>query len=56
MFQGQRLSRIEKYKTALLEWIDGTGADFSYLAGKAHENEDLDEWIIEQLRANGYLN
>ncbi len=46
----------ERDKTSLLEWIEGTSADFAYLAGKAHEKEELDEWTIEQLRANGYLN
>ncbi len=46
----------EKYKSALLNWIDGTGADFSILAGQAREKAVLDEWTIEQLRANGYLN
>jgi arylsulfatase A-like enzyme len=46
----------ENLKSALLNWIDGTGADFSILAGKAREKKALDAWTIEQLRANGYLN
>jgi len=48
------LPEVDKF--ALIGWIDETVADFKYLSVHAHENEDLDDWTIEQLKAVGYLN